>query len=200
MIYWDNSGEETGKLRETCSYFLVAYFFPGSEVESSVVPAKMVEQTFSHYLSTIQLNHITGERWIHHLLCYRLNTPPWILHHWLLLWGRFVLNLDWLAKVLAQAILISGEWLLDIACGSRQLSVAALERGRFLWLQTISAPTYIFVKVCCCPPRGGWPAGRSWQLPSHHQPRGGLHLQREGRNRLKAVGLVGPPSSFLLSV
>jgi len=35
-----NLGEETGKLRETCSYFLVAYFFPGSEVESSVVPQR----------------------------------------------------------------------------------------------------------------------------------------------------------------
>ena len=40
-------GEETGKLRETCSYFLVAYFFPGSEVERSVVPAKMVNWSFS---------------------------------------------------------------------------------------------------------------------------------------------------------
>ena len=40
-------GEETGKLRETCSYFLVAYFFPGSEVEDSVVPAKMVNRSFS---------------------------------------------------------------------------------------------------------------------------------------------------------
>ena len=29
-------------------------------------------------------------------------------------------------------IIDSGEWLLDIACGSRQLSVAALERGRYL--------------------------------------------------------------------
>ena len=76
MIYWKKSGEETGKLRETCSYFLVAYFFPGSEVESSVVPAKMVDQTFSRYLATIPLNYATGERWIHHLLCYRLDTPP----------------------------------------------------------------------------------------------------------------------------
>ena len=42
--------------------------------------------------------------------------------------GLYLHKMDELDK----AILISGEWLLDIACGSRQLSVAALERGRFL--------------------------------------------------------------------
>ena len=46
--------------------------------------------------------------------------------------GLYPQKMDELKKVLARAILISGEWLLDIACGSRQLSVAALERGRFL--------------------------------------------------------------------
>ena len=45
--------------------------------------------------------------------------------------GLYLHKMDELKKDLAQAILISGEWLLDIACGSRQLSVAALERGRF---------------------------------------------------------------------
>ena len=46
-------GEETGKLRETCSYFLVAYFFPGSEVDSSVVPAKMVQLLKAQFCSKL---------------------------------------------------------------------------------------------------------------------------------------------------
>jgi len=87
-----NLGEETGKLRETCSYFLVAYFFPGSEVESSVVPAKMVRDGFTTCFVTDSTLHLESS------------------------------IIDCFSE--------EGEWLLDIACGSRQLSVAALERGR----------------------------------------------------------------------
>jgi len=87
-----NLGEETGKLRETCSYFLVAYFFPGSEVDGSVVPAKMVRDGFTTCFVTESTLHLESS------------------------------IIDCFSE--------EGEWLLDIACGSRQLSVAALERGR----------------------------------------------------------------------
>ena len=41
------TGEETGKLRETTTHFLVAYFFPGCEVADSVLPSKMVRDGYT---------------------------------------------------------------------------------------------------------------------------------------------------------
>ena len=40
-------GQETGKLRETTTHFLTAYFFPGCEVEGSVLPSKMVRDGYT---------------------------------------------------------------------------------------------------------------------------------------------------------
>lgn len=87
-----NLGKETGKLRETCSYFLVAYFFPKCEEENSTLPSKMVRDGFTTCFvtgSTVELESSI-------IACFSE----------------------------------AGEWLLDIACGSRQLSVAAVETGR----------------------------------------------------------------------
>ena len=42
-----NTTVESGKLRETTSFFLVAYFFPGCEKEGSKLPAKMVRDGYS---------------------------------------------------------------------------------------------------------------------------------------------------------
>jgi hypothetical protein len=38
---------ETGLLRETTSFFLAAYFFPGCEAAGSVPPTKMVRDTYT---------------------------------------------------------------------------------------------------------------------------------------------------------
>lgn len=87
-----NLGKETGKLRETCSYFLVAYFFPKCDEDDSTLPSKMVRDGFS----TCFMTGSTVE----------------------------------LESSIIQCFSEAGEWLLDIACGSRQLSVAAVETGR----------------------------------------------------------------------
>ena len=42
-----NAGEETGKLRETTSHFLASYFFPGCEIEGSLLPSKMVRDGYT---------------------------------------------------------------------------------------------------------------------------------------------------------
>ncbi|XP_023345148.1 uncharacterized protein LOC111714302 isoform X3 [Eurytemora carolleeae] len=42
-----NKDVETGKLRETTSFFLVGYFFPGCEVEGSTLPVKLVRDGYS---------------------------------------------------------------------------------------------------------------------------------------------------------
>ena len=42
-----NAGVETGKLRETTSFFIAAYFFPGCEEEDSTLPSKMVRDGFT---------------------------------------------------------------------------------------------------------------------------------------------------------
>jgi hypothetical protein len=85
-------GDEAGKLRETCSYFIVAYFFPGCDIEGSVLPSKMVRDGFS--------------------TCFVTESTV----------GLEAAIVDCFSE--------EGEWLLDLACGGRQLSVAALERGR----------------------------------------------------------------------
>ena len=41
------AGQETGKLRETTTHFLTAYFFPGCEAEGSVLPSKMVRDGYT---------------------------------------------------------------------------------------------------------------------------------------------------------
>ena len=40
-------GAETGKLRETTSFFLAAYFFPGCDTEGSTLPSKMVRDGYT---------------------------------------------------------------------------------------------------------------------------------------------------------
>jgi len=42
-----SQGEETGKLRETTSHFIAAYFFPGCETAGSVLPSKMVRDGYT---------------------------------------------------------------------------------------------------------------------------------------------------------
>ena len=87
-----NLGEETGKLRETSSFFIASYFFPGCEAADSILPSKMVRDGYSTCFvtgSTVELESSI-------IRCF---SEP-------------------------------GEWLLDLACGARQLAVAALEQGR----------------------------------------------------------------------
>jgi len=87
-----NTSVETGKLRETTSFFLVAYFFPGCEKSGSKLPAKMVRDGYTTCFRTDGTAHL--ERSI----------------------------IDCFSE--------TGEWLLDLCCGSRQLSLAAAEKGR----------------------------------------------------------------------
>eukprot|EP00090_Calanus_glacialis_P037589 TRINITY_DN6488_c0_g1_i1.p1 TRINITY_DN6488_c0_g1~~TRINITY_DN6488_c0_g1_i1.p1 ORF type:complete len:549 (-),score=217.74 TRINITY_DN6488_c0_g1_i1:113-1759(-) len=87
-----NTTVESGKLRETTSFFLVAYFFPGCEKEGSKLPTKMVRDGYSTCFRTEGTAHL--ERSI----------------------------IDCFSE--------SGEWLLDLCCGARQLSLAAAEKGR----------------------------------------------------------------------
>eukprot|EP00091_Calanus_sinicus_P007627 TRINITY_DN18777_c0_g1_i1.p1 TRINITY_DN18777_c0_g1~~TRINITY_DN18777_c0_g1_i1.p1 ORF type:complete len:127 (+),score=35.26 TRINITY_DN18777_c0_g1_i1:38-382(+) len=85
-----NSTVESGKLRETTSFFLVAYFFPGCEKDGSKLPAKMVRDGYSTCFRTEGTAHL--ERSI----------------------------IDCFSE--------TGEWLPDLCCGTRQLSLAAAER------------------------------------------------------------------------
>jgi len=87
-----NISVETGKLRETTSFFLAAYFFPGCEKSGSKLPAKMVRDGYSTCFRTDGTAHL--ERSI----------------------------IDCFSE--------TGEWLLDMCCGTRQLSLAAAEKGR----------------------------------------------------------------------
>jgi len=87
-----NTSVETGKLRETTSFFLAAYFFPGCEKNGSKLPAKMVRDGYTTCFRTDGTAHL--ERSI----------------------------IDCFSE--------TGEWLLDLCCGTRQLSLAAAEKGR----------------------------------------------------------------------
>jgi len=87
-----NTTVESGKLRETTSFFLAAYFFPGCEKNGSILPTKMVRDGYSTCFRTDGTAHL--ERSI----------------------------IDCFSE--------SGEWLLDLCCGKRQLSLAAAEKGR----------------------------------------------------------------------
>jgi len=87
-----NTTVETGKLRETTSFFLAAYFFPGCEKAGSKLPAKMVRDGYTTCFRTDGTAHLE----------------------------RSIIN----------CFSETGEWLLDLCCGSRQLSLAAAESGR----------------------------------------------------------------------
>jgi len=87
-----NTTVDAGKLRETTSFFLVAYFFPGCEKVGSELPAKMVRDGYTTCFRTEGTAHL--ERSI----------------------------IDCFSE--------TGEWLLDLCCGKRQLSLAAVEKGR----------------------------------------------------------------------
>jgi len=87
-----NTSVETGKLRETTSFFIAAYFFPGCEKSGSKLPAKMVRDGYTTCFRTDGTAHL--ERSI----------------------------IDCFSE--------TGEWLLDLCCGTRQLSLAAAEKGR----------------------------------------------------------------------
>eukprot|EP00092_Neocalanus_flemingeri_P017667 GFUD01019110.1.p1 GENE.GFUD01019110.1~~GFUD01019110.1.p1 ORF type:complete len:564 (-),score=202.64 GFUD01019110.1:132-1823(-) len=87
-----NTTVESGKLRETTSFFLAAYFFPGCEKDGSILPTKMVRDGYSTCFRTDGTAHL--ERSI----------------------------IDCFSE--------AGEWLLDLCCGKRQLSLAAAEKGR----------------------------------------------------------------------
>jgi len=83
---------ETGKLRETTSFFLVGYIFPGCEMQDSKLPSKMVRDGYTTCFRTEGIAHL--ERSI----------------------------IDCFSE--------TGEWLLDLCCGTRQLCVTASEKGR----------------------------------------------------------------------
>jgi len=87
-----NTTVESGKLRETTSFFLAAYFFPGCEKDGSTLPTKMVRDGYTTCFRTDGTAHL--ERSI----------------------------IDCFSE--------GGEWLLDLCCGKRQLSLAAAEKGR----------------------------------------------------------------------
>jgi len=87
-----NTSVETGKLRETTSFFLAAYFFSGCEKEGSSLPTKMVRDGYTTCFRTDGTTH--------------------------------------LEKSIIDCFSESGEWLLDLCCGRRQLSVSAVEKGR----------------------------------------------------------------------
>jgi len=88
----DAGDGETGKLKETCSYFIAAYFFPGCDQEDSTLPSKMVRDGFSTCFVTDSTVHLETS--------------------------------------IIECFSEEGEWVLDLACGARQLTVAAIEHGR----------------------------------------------------------------------
>lgn len=53
-----NKEFETGKLRETTSFFLVAYFFPGCDGENSTLPEKMVRDGYTTCFRTESASHL----------------------------------------------------------------------------------------------------------------------------------------------
>jgi len=87
-----NKEVETGKLRETTSFFIAAYFFPGCEQEDSTLPTKMVRDGYTTCFRTESTHHLEG--------------------------------------TIVDCFSEAGEWILDLYCGSRQLSIAAAEKGR----------------------------------------------------------------------
>ena len=106
-----NKDVETGKLRETTSFFIAAYFFPECEQEGSTLPTKMVRDGYTTCFRT-EVSNIEN-----HL---QTSCNPHIslqsTHH--------------LEGTIVDCFSEAGEWILDLCCGSRQLSVSAAEKGR----------------------------------------------------------------------
>jgi len=87
-----NVDVESGKLRETTSFFIAAYFFPGCDKSDSTLPSKMVRDGYT--------------------TCFRTDSTA----H--------------LERSIIDCFSEAGEWLFDLCCGKRQLSLAAAEKGR----------------------------------------------------------------------
>ncbi len=85
-------GVGDGKLRETTSFFLLAYFFPGSEVEGSILPEAMVRPGTT--------------------TCLR------------------AADVEELEKAVVHALSEEGDWVVDLCCRGRELSLAAMKMGR----------------------------------------------------------------------
>jgi len=83
---------ETGKLRETTSFFLAGYFFPGCEKPDSVLPSIMVREGFT--------------------TCIR------------------AASIQDLEEKIIKCFSEKDEWVLDLFCGRRKLSLSAAENGR----------------------------------------------------------------------
>jgi len=81
-----------GKLRETNSFFLAGYFFPGCEDENSALPTKLVMDGYTTNFRTDSIEKLE----------YSI--------------------IDCFSE--------KGEWVMDISCGKRKLTLAAAERGR----------------------------------------------------------------------
>lgn len=87
-----NKQFESGKLRETTSFFLVAYFFPGCELENSTLPDKMVRDGYT--------------------TCFRTESA------------------SSLEKSIVDCFSEAGEWVMDICCGTRKITLEASQQGR----------------------------------------------------------------------
>ncbi len=87
-----NAGVNDGKLRETTSFFLLAYFFPGCNVEGSSLPERMVRENTT--------------------TCLR---AP---------------SVEALENLMLHTFSEGGDWVLDLCCRSRELSLAAMLTGR----------------------------------------------------------------------
>jgi len=85
-------GIPTGKLRETTSFFLAAYFFPGCQGEDSQLPDKMVRDGYTTCFRTESISH--------------------------------------LEKSIVDCFSEEGDWVLDVFCGTRKLSLEASQKGR----------------------------------------------------------------------
>ena len=70
----DGGEKETGKLRQTTSHFLVAYFFPGSDNMDSQLPTKMVRDGYTTSFRCDNIAHL--EKSI--LDCFT-ETGEWVL-------------------------------------------------------------------------------------------------------------------------
>jgi len=83
---------DDGKLRDTLSFFLLAYFFPGCEKAASVLPERMVRAGCTTCFSAKSVPH--------------------------------------LEDTLVESLSEEGDWILDVCCKGRELSLAAMRAGR----------------------------------------------------------------------
>ena len=86
------TGSDPKKLRETNSFFLLAYFFPGSDKEGSAPPERMVREGLTTNFRTE--------------------------------------SVEALENAVVHALSETGDWVLDLCCRSRELSLAAQKSGR----------------------------------------------------------------------